>query len=234
MCECNCHKLGAALCGACCFHEEVIKEKNKYTAYPHPTDMLFKRVDKLELLVGTMLMRINGEEDLIRKVSNELDQDLSLAIKRIDTLSDIKNDYRREVGSIEHSVEHLQEGIEKCFERIEKLEKENDMRRDTISCVDSAYDKAYEEIYERLDKLEKWKEAAIEKNIQDNQRMKELERFQNITYEQFRNVALKRAPHKCPVCEGNPSGSISSYIGGERQVEKIHCHACEGKGIVWG
>lgn len=34
-----------------------------------------------------------------------------------------------------------------------------------------------------------------------------------------------KIPHKCPVCEG---------MGGFLSTEPNTCHACEGKGIVWG
>jgi len=316
MCECNCHKLGAALCGACCFHEEVIKEKNKYMAYPHPTDMLFKRVDKLELLADTINAHQHGAEDMIRKVSNELDQDLSLAIKRIDTLEnhvcfnkdnrqdldkalhEIQNDYRREVGSLESSVEHTQEGIEKCFERIEKEHKdandalialqdfidieldilkgfnietqkgfnrlserieeledkfrvlkiydkplqaqmwqENILKR--LEKLEGAYQSDFESTKEvilalsqqkeRIEKLELWKEAAIEKNIQDNQRMKEIERYQEITHLEYK--ATSKKPHRCPVCEGKGKIHFTLPAGGYWEQD---CKPCETKGIVWG
>jgi hypothetical protein len=36
-----------------------------------------------------------------------------------------------------------------------------------------------------------------------------------------------KKPHKCPVCDGIGGTKVSGTIDEE-------CHACEGKGIVWG
>jgi len=38
---------------------------------------------------------------------------------------------------------------------------------------------------------------------------------------------IDKKPHKCPVCEGQGGFYISGTMDSE-------CHACEGKGIVWG
>lgn len=41
------------------------------------------------------------------------------------------------------------------------------------------------------------------------------------------DMELKKKPHKCPVCDGIGGTKVSGTIDEE-------CHACEGKGIVWG
>lgn len=118
-------------------------------------------------------------------------------------------------------------------------------------------DKELKEIHEknqltrRLDKLERWKEVAIEKNIQDVERIRELEEFvkswkampkydlqeaielinshqrkiQELETQLKTGVYHSRKPHACPVCNG---------VGGFCSAIPNKCHSCEGKGIVWG
>lgn len=46
----------------------------------------------------------------------------------------------------------------------------------------------------------------------------------------------KKTPFKCPVCEGcgNSKGQIEPNPNFEFSMKYASCHACEGKGVVWG
>jgi DnaJ-class molecular chaperone len=50
------------------------------------------------------------------------------------------------------------------------------------------------------------------------------------------NPTFKQIPHKCPVCEGcgNGKGTKESNPNFDFHMEYASCHACEGKGILWG
>lgn len=73
--------------------------------------------------------------------------------------------------------------------------------------------------------------------IQLEKRIKELERFQDITHLEYKNT---KKPHKCPICEGeglNKSRLVMDAILEQPStisMKNPDCKACEGKGIVWG
>lgn len=57
--------------------------------------------------------------------------------------------------------------------------------------------------------------------------IKELKRFQDVTYEQYKLNINKKTPHKCLICDGN--GFLSHAM-----CTRVDCKSCYGKGIVWG
>ena len=87
-----------------------------------------------------------------------------------------------------------------------------------------AFKDTMDKIDKKIEKLEKWKEAAIDKNIQDVNRMREIEKHFSGDYQL---VASTKKPHKCPVCDGIGGTKISGVID-------EFCDPCAGKGIVWG
>lgn len=97
-----------------------------------------------------------------------------------------------------------------------------------------------ENIIKRLEKLEKWKEVAIDKNIQDLNRIKELEKSILNWEEEFYFIQGKirshdKKPHKCPVCNGLGNRTLcksDDYYAYEPFNED--CISCEGTGVLWG
>lgn len=88
-------------------------------------------------------------------------------------------------------------------------------------------------LYEKVNELEEWKVIAIEKNIQDVERIRKLEsefeRKLDVDFkkweEYFATINIDKKPYKCPVCNGK-------YIALFKECE-CACLACD-KGIVWG
>lgn len=128
----------------------------------------------------------------------------------------------KRISNLEISVDEML--LSKCKmleDRIEILEKENDMRRNTIGCIDSAYNDAFLEI-------EKWK-RSIDKTI-------------NMITEDDMKAGKK--PYKCPVCDGTGNiykGCFHSaqdrFFGwkvDQAGMAYKECESCEGKRIVWG
>jgi DnaJ-class molecular chaperone len=64
-------------------------------------------------------------------------------------------------------------------------------------------------------------------------RIKELERFQDITHEKYQKNIKGRTPHKCPVCDGVGVNVVIGEVRG-LPIKSDKCPSCEGKGIVWG
>ncbi|HWY33269.1 MAG TPA: hypothetical protein VNX68_01405 [Nitrosopumilaceae archaeon] len=86
--------------------------------------------------------------------------------------------------------------------------------------------KSVDELKERIEKLEgitdfKKLEACIFNGAQTHLSILKCES----EIKKLRNDGLK--PHRCPLCDGLGGTKISGTIDEE-------CHACEGKGIVWG
>lgn len=69
-------------------------------------------------------------------------------------------------------------------------------------------------------------------------RVKEIERFQDVTHAQHRLFVSRKVPHACPICDGQGSPSIQSdrclEAPRKHYLETNPCHGCDGKGIVWG
>jgi hypothetical protein len=198
-CECGCHDSQAA-CSPCC--ADIIKEKNKLMSYPNPSRLLFERVEKLENHIcfnkdnrhdlNLALSDIQNdykdrfeiledkcvtEFEIIKGFNEETQKSFNRLSERIDVLENCDR------GNLD-LINHCQRGIEKCFERIEKLNSEmNVFLSRLIQAEDSIKEMLGQKFSEfhhltpRVEKLERWKEAAIEKNIEDVERMRELERF---------------------------------------------------------
>jgi hypothetical protein len=45
-------------------------------------------------------------------------------------------------------------------------------------------------------------------------------------------VSSGKTPHKCPVCQG--SGRVYGYLTTTAGAQSTECHACGGKGVLWG
>lgn len=112
--------------------------------------------------------------------------------------------------------------IEKLTDRIEELE-DFEGRLPTLI---KSFQMILDINIKRVDELERWQKVAIEKNIEDIQRIRKLEK--NISQLLSSHKMVYKTPHKCPVCEG--SGNKLYLIAQETH----ECHACEGKGVLWG
>lgn len=82
-----------------------------------------------------------------------------------------------------------------------------------------------------VERLEKWQSAAIEKNIQDIQRIRSLEKTIAELVDKIAGIANfyyreKRQPYKCPVCDGEGGAMINGV------VDEL-CRSCAGSGVLW-
>lgn len=87
-------------------------------------------------------------------------------------------------------------------------------------------------------------ESTIEKRLSDLEfRLKEAERFQDITHEQYMSIARKEKPHACQSCDGNGAipmhhepKAILDRMQAKRDERGMHyrdCNTCKGKGVLW-
>lgn len=196
---------------------------------------LFERVKKLESMYAS---DFEATQNVILEI-----QQHKASIEKLDkTLNHDKSYYE----ALENLIEHAQKGVEKCFERIESEHKD---ANDALMAVQDRFDNLHHgcfddraHIFGQLKELNKWQQAAIEKNIQDTQRLKEIERFQDITHQQYKTVRNKKSPYKCPVCDGEGKNKNKLVMDGIKDQTGIgaismnnpKCSSCEGKGIVWG
>ena len=116
---------------------------------------------------------------------------------------------------------------------------------------------ARNELTRRVDKLARWKEVAIEKHRESENKIERLIGFNKVLIERIEkleNLEKERAhlinyksyleladsikelqeksskkPHKCPICNG--AGKANHSLNG---LLICKCHSCDGKGIVWG
>jgi len=73
--------------------------------------------------------------------------------------------------------------------------------------------------------------SPMVKQIQKlEERIKEIERFQEITHLQYKVVQENKKLHKCPVCDGKRKELSVMPNGGYFEFD---CKPCEGKGIIW-
>lgn len=108
--------------------------------------------------------------------------------------------------------------------------------RDTCWCKNLLYKNHMDmvdvlwSLLERVEKLEGYMEMEDRVTASDVLcRLNELERFQDVTRLQYKEVKKKRL-YKCPACDAK------GYIHGvENNIVYGHqCKSCDSKGIVWG
>ena len=139
------------------------------------TDVMYlkQRIEKLERLSDTINAHQHGAEEFVKKISNELDQDLSIVIDRIDKLE--KENLMRQdtIACMDSAYDESHREIEK---RLDELE---EMKNDYYSCIKN---NAVLEV--RIKELELLTNALRDK------------------WNSFCPPALKKEPFTCPVCEG--------------------------------
>jgi hypothetical protein len=161
--------------------------------------------------------------------------DLKTVNERID---DIEK-WAKELHVDYHDIKEIHRVLNEHYHNI--FNRDPQGLKDRINNIDSAlqnhwqrYDANNKWLQERISELEKWKEVAIEKNIQDIQRIRDLEEITKRIHED--DMKSGRTPYKCPVCEGcgNDKGIIRQNTDYEFCMQYASCHSCEGEGIVWG
>lgn len=125
--------------------------------------------------------------------------------------------------------------IHELFKHIESLTKKSHERHalqtEENQKVSKRLDELEEQSKERAHLINYKSYLALSDKIEDlESRIKECERFQDITHEQYKFV-IKKKPHTCPACNGNVTKiyKITSDLSTQE-----YCISCEGKGIVWG
>lgn len=216
------------------------KVKNPiYDAIEAHIENFNKRVEKLERLCDTINAHQHGAEGFVKKVSNELDQDLGLAIERLDELEHKVEHNEAFVATISsnfvspRSMEiFVQANVENIFRHIESLEQQVKILEESrIKLIAPMQRVTREEFAKQYPDAE---EEPIEIKLHQMQ--------QNIDclFLSMKGVEGKVAmatsfrpikPHKCPVCEGK--GLVFLMISITESHQAI-CQPCEGKGIVWG
>lgn len=129
------------------------------------------------------------------------------------------------------------------LQRIEKLEKWTFNHEKEGIEYGNDFEDRDDNLQVRLEKIESLLEQLYsnnqrrwDANIEASQRITELEgrikeseRFQDITHAQYQKVITGKIPHKCPVCDG--SAGVKHPLTG--LLLPACCHACEGKGFIW-
>jgi len=122
--------------------------------------------------------------------------------------------------------------------RIEKLEQA--YQADAETCKEIIFAGAQNHAIilkceEKIKELENKYNASTEVEQILLNRIKELERFQEITQLQYQQ--RNKTPYKCPVCDGEGKirlGSAQILLSDPPQHPTKACESCVGKGIVWG
>src|SRR6478752_413978 len=94
-----------------------------------------------------------------------------------------------------------------------------------------AHSRNHKDIFDRLDNLEKLYQSSTEMESHLLNRVKDLEKFQDLTYLQYHNRKGKN-PYKCPVCDGKrhlPNGLKFEEVYGTTLKTISECEVCEGK-----
>jgi DNA repair exonuclease SbcCD ATPase subunit len=156
------------------------------------------------------LNEIHKEEDISEKIT--LEESLKIILE-------ILSDHKKIFDNFNKKENFFCDVFHDFEKRIDKLEKENEIRKDTISCIDRAYDTECKELGKRISRLENL--------IKDNQGLISRIGILGTALHELseENYKLKKTPHKCPVCDGK-------YIAIFKECESA-CLACD-KGIVWG
>lgn len=141
-------------------------------------------------------------------------------------------------------MSYLDAEIKSIAERVERLEDRY------ISFTKCNHPCLLQERIEKLESRDHDERITDLENIQAKKRLinnevsvheleihfKKLEKHvEQMTEHYLRKVITNAKPHKCPVCNGKPLGEIQiTRTENGRDKLLIECHACEGKGIVWG
>lgn len=101
----------------------------------------------------------------------------------------------------------------KCLDM--KIKKIEELLHDFIKSANGRIEK----LQNRIQELEIHKNHQIDENRKSFKHINDVEK---LFYDECinRDLQSSKKPHKCPVC-----GGIWEYT---------NCHACEGKGIIWG
>lgn len=129
--------------------------------------------------------------------------------------------------------------------RINKLDKENEMRINTIGYIDTAYNDAFLDIEKRLNKLES---STLTQELDPkvwyhiSKRLDAIEPIVNVAEKVLEQMGKK--PYKCPNCDFSGAlqlESVEEVVRFGKDVMHtsdgkpfIWCIACKGNGIVWG
>ena len=116
--------------------------------------------------------------------------------------------------------------------RLAKLEKSRENHRERL---DNHFD-FWRELREKIEGIYVSTQFDIDRITGEIDKLKleikEIKRFQDITHLEYKS---NKKPHKCPVCDGKVLNEIKiqrTESGRDKLV--LECHACEGRGIVWG
>lgn len=95
---------------------------------------------------------------------------------------------------------------------------------------------AWDQLNKRIEKLEGYMEMEDRVTVSSVLlRLTEIERFQDITHEQYKKVISDSKPHKCPICEGK--GNIKYQTTSPTPPYVLHntdaCNTCNETGIIW-
>lgn len=142
------------------------------------------------------------------------------------------------IEGINKSITDLEESYQGLSAELRFLLKENEMRKNTIGCLDSVYndsannlEKLINILQERLSDLEKWtrkdEDRIYDRIKKIEETIKSMTELPNVYWTKY-----NKSPHKCPLCDGIGCGIIGEIK--ELPIKTDCCHGCEGKGIIWG
>jgi hypothetical protein len=128
---------------------------------------------------------------------------------------------------LEHKTRQLDEN-RAVFKRLNELEA---IIKTSRSSTDFSMENNAHRINERLTELEQWTRKDEDRI---HEKLKELERFQDIAHFEYKNRNQK--PYRCPVCDGTKFGNVKKWNRMTNEIKDVFdtCIICEGKGVIWG
>lgn len=117
---------------------------------------------------------------------------------------------------------------ESFLQVIRRLEKQNEKLKNRMEHLERRVSNALPEIVKSIPDMPSNDDIKLNDLLG---RIKELERFQDITHAQYQKVITAKVPHKCPICSG--TCIRPEYVIGSCLMKNQPCGVCEG-GIVWG
>lgn len=230
MCECGCHDTQAA-CSPCCL--DIIKEKNKHMSYLHPTDALFKRVDKLESMYQFDFEKTKEVIDVLEKQTQailELEEWKEVAIEK--NIQDIEK-----IRSLEQKWHNSIDGYAILIQRIEKIENHICFNRDNRADLNAALSDIQNDYKDKIENYRIALNSLVELNVKNlHDRIDGLEKQIKNWEEEFyflkdKSRTTDKKPHKCPVCDGRGKIQLILPAGG---FWEQNCASCGMNGVVWG